>query len=194
MNTDRFNTLSSATKLASLIENHASDEARRMSVAHTRSTPPPTHAECTADITGFGHLAYAGTCQKRNEDVYRATGQYAVRDGGLNAEFTEKFGSCPLLLVCQRSNGEPMPQHTSSSSSEAVRRRSGTLLDRKKHQPLARFYRFAPSLSESECLAKHVHSCTPVLVKGSQAFLHPSDESRNPERLPRRVPASVPGR
>lgn len=56
---NRFHAFSSATKLASLIENHASDEARRMSVAHTRSTPPPTHAECTADITGFGHLAQA---------------------------------------------------------------------------------------------------------------------------------------
>lgn len=53
----RFHAFSPATKLASLIENHASDEARRMSVAHTRSTPPPTHAECTADITGLGHLA-----------------------------------------------------------------------------------------------------------------------------------------
>lgn len=41
------------------MENHASDEARRMSVAHTRSTPPPTQAECTADITGFGHLTQA---------------------------------------------------------------------------------------------------------------------------------------
>lgn len=45
-------------------------------------------------------------------NVHRATGQYAVSYGGLDAEFTGKFGLRSLLCVCQRPNGELMPQHT----------------------------------------------------------------------------------
>lgn len=80
-----------------------------MSVAHTRSTPPPTHAECTADITGFGHLAQAGTCRRRNEDIRHATVKMYVgkqkaarREAGrIDVEFTGKKGSRLLHDACQ---------------------------------------------------------------------------------------------